>query len=59
VGLVGVGHSSIGVVEFQGDQNAGFNPALHFDSPGTNGTLNLSAIVRIGSLEIRQVETNN
>jgi hypothetical protein len=59
VGLVGVGHSSIGVVEFQADQNAGFNPALHFDSPGTNGTLNLSAIVRIGSLEIRQVEANN
>lgn len=59
VGVVGVAHSSIGVVEFEGDQNAGFNPALQINSEGTNGTLNLSAIVRIGSLEIRQVDISN
>jgi phage shock protein PspC (stress-responsive transcriptional regulator) len=58
VAVRGVGQSSIGVVEFEGAQSAGLNSALQLEADGSDGVLDLSALVRIGSLEIRRIPAN-
>ncbi len=58
VGVSGVGQTSIGVVQFEGEESNGFNPSIGLDTSGSDGQLDLSAIVRIGSLEIHRLDND-
>ncbi|HEY5891218.1 MAG TPA: PspC domain-containing protein [Acidimicrobiia bacterium] len=58
VGVSGLAQTSIGVVQFEGEESNGINPAIGLDTSGSDGQLDLSANVQIGSLEIHRLDND-
>lgn len=56
--LTGTAEGSIGLVEFDGNESSGLNPDLGLSAQGSAGTLELTASIGIGHLEIDRVPVN-
>jgi hypothetical protein len=52
ISIIGHAEASIGHVEFDNRQSSGLSPNLPFDVTGTEGTLELSASLGIGEIDI-------